>query len=145
MAWEIPKIDWTASDNPGPGDFNRIEKNMAFLLMQQPINIGAHSEGSAYRQTNQWLTLFTYIVTLLEGLSLPVKVFPGVPESTNYTGEFNVSGKFRVLVNGADVGVTGVEVSDDFIVTVQLYITSETGTSYGSWSSGPWVTNSYRY
>jgi hypothetical protein len=28
MSWQTPKTDWKSSDNPGPGDFNRIEGNM---------------------------------------------------------------------------------------------------------------------
>jgi hypothetical protein len=39
MSWEIPKIDWAASDNPGPSDFNRIEKNTAWLKGQRNIKI----------------------------------------------------------------------------------------------------------
>jgi hypothetical protein len=27
MSWQTPKTDWLSSDNPGPGDFNRIEGN----------------------------------------------------------------------------------------------------------------------
>jgi len=36
MAWETPKTDWIAADNPGPNDFNRIEKNTEInrLLIQ---------------------------------------------------------------------------------------------------------------
>jgi hypothetical protein len=29
MSWQTPKTDWQSSDNPGPGDFNRIEGNIA--------------------------------------------------------------------------------------------------------------------
>lgn len=29
MSWQTPKTDWLSSDNPGPGDFNRIEGNIA--------------------------------------------------------------------------------------------------------------------
>jgi hypothetical protein len=32
MAWETPKLNWVAADNPGAGDFNRIESNIASLL-----------------------------------------------------------------------------------------------------------------
>lgn len=31
MAWTNPKTDWSAAYNPGPGDFNRIEKNTQYL------------------------------------------------------------------------------------------------------------------
>jgi hypothetical protein len=32
MAWQTPKTDWDTSDNPGPGDFNRIEDNLLSLV-----------------------------------------------------------------------------------------------------------------
>ena len=34
MAWQTPKTNWQAGDIPGAGDFNRIESNIAALLIQ---------------------------------------------------------------------------------------------------------------
>jgi hypothetical protein len=39
MSYETSKVDWDASGNPGPGDFNRIEKNIAWLKGQRNIKI----------------------------------------------------------------------------------------------------------
>jgi hypothetical protein len=145
MAWQTPKTDWASSDNPGPGDFNRIEKNIVFLLMQQPVNIGNFSGNASLGSV--WNTLFTYDISLPEGISLPIKVFPGLPENLTFTGSIGGDAifSFRALVNGSVVGASGVEVSDDFTVAVQGVITNEGSGGAGTYSAGSWVTNSYRY
>jgi hypothetical protein len=43
MAWETPKTDWIAADNPGANDFNRIEGNVASLLK---IATGSITDGN---------------------------------------------------------------------------------------------------
>jgi hypothetical protein len=147
MAWEAPKIDWSVSGNPGPGDLNRIEKNIAFLLMQQPINIGSHSSGRVDRVTNTWLTLFTYNVFLLDGLSLPIKVFPETPEISYYDELTSSRAQFRTLINDIYPGYVGAEVSGNFEAKVQIYVTRE---DFG-WASGsydqpnPWIGIRYSY
>jgi hypothetical protein len=149
MAWEAPKTDWSVGGNPGPGDFNRIEKNIAFLLMQQPVNIGSHSSGNQYWPTQQWITLFTYNIRLLEGLDLPIKVFTEGPVISYYKDENfgDSTGVFRVLINDVVASYAGVEVSDDFTVKVQLYTTREDNDTTKGWYSQPnsWVAHRYSY
>jgi len=46
MSYQTPKVDWVAADNPGAGDFNRIEGNAAWL--KNRANILIPTNGSSF-------------------------------------------------------------------------------------------------
>jgi hypothetical protein len=152
MSWETPKLNWAAADNPGPGDFNRIEKNIAFLLMQQPILVEAHS-GSFSCNKNTWHTLFTYTVSIPSGLSFPIKVFSSGPnvslDVTTYYDSDLVSISTRVLIDSQVVdAISGASTSGNYVGTMEVKFQTDYNyeTFEGTYNSpAQWLTNSYRY